>query len=101
MVNASALHTARSYFLMATQFFFLFASTSSGIRENTQTFTRTDRTVHLASNLLQSQGCFAIRKEVLGDRLCAGSGTAFTEMQENTWAKLRESSAHQGASHAT
>ena len=24
-----------------------------------------------------------------------------TEMQENTWARLRESSTHQGASHAT
>ena len=26
---------------------------------------------------------------------------AYTEMQENTWARLRESSMHEGASHAT
>ena len=28
-------------------------------------------------------------------------GHGSTEMQENTWARLRESSTHQGASHAT
>ena len=39
-------------------------ATSSTVRENTQTFTHTNRTPHLSSNLLQSPGCFAIRKEI-------------------------------------
>ena len=39
-----------------------FSSASSGVMENTQTFKHTNRTAHVESNLLQSQGCFAIMK---------------------------------------
>ena len=38
------------------------SSTSSGVSENTQTFTHTNRTAHVGSNLLHSQDCFAMMK---------------------------------------
>ena len=37
---------------------------SSRVRENTQIFTHTNTTSHVGNDLLQSQGCFAIRKEI-------------------------------------
>ena len=59
----------------------IFSSTSSRVRENAQTFTDTNRTAHVGSNLLHSQqGCFPILKRGISDL----SGGWQRERERNT-----------------